>query len=71
MIGKHKKIIFFSSIGWAFFMTIISLNLMNRVIALELNQSFNDGDIRSSIQRLSEDVYQLKSSENQYSGTFE
>jgi hypothetical protein len=44
---------------------------MNRVIALEINQSFGDGDIRSSIQRLSEDVHQLKTSENQYSGTFE
>jgi hypothetical protein len=63
MTEKSKKIILFSTIGWAFFMSIISLNLVNRVIALEINQSFDDGDIRSAIQRLSEDVHRLKTNE--------
>ena len=67
MTEKNRKIILFSTIGWAFFMSIISLNLMNRVIALEIDKSFNDDDVRAAIQRLSEDVHQLKTNDETYS----
>lgn len=40
--------------------TMIQLNLLTRVAQLEYQQSTVDSDIRAAIQRLSEDVYQLR-----------
>jgi hypothetical protein len=65
---RTKKIIFFCIIAWAFFTTIINLNLMNRITKLEINQVFTDENVKSSIQRLSYDVHQLRINTTQYNG---
>lgn len=46
--------------AYAALTTIVQMNLLTRIAQLEYQQSTVDSDIRSAIQRLSEDVYRLQ-----------